>query len=207
MLLDCVRIAVEDGEPRLTKPVHGGDALTVVAPTQRPFFATVRGRCFPAAAAALELPALRTVQMPAPSDRVRVVAEEPASGPRLQDATRIVSGGRGIPPERWSDIEDAAAALDGIVGASRPVVDVGTVKWSSQVGLTGTSVAPDLYLAVGISGAVHHLAGIQSAKNVVAINRDPGAPIFRRAALGVVGDAREVLPAFTRRVRELCSGR
>ena len=122
----------------------------------------------------------------------------------LKDAKIVVSGGRGIGgPDNWHYIEEASAALGAAVGCSRPVADSGWVPSSHQVGLSGTSVSPDLYIAVGISGAAQHLAGISAARTVVAINNSAEADIFSRADYGVVGDYREVLPAFIERVKQL----
>jgi electron transfer flavoprotein alpha subunit len=117
-----------------------------------------------------------------------------------------VAGGRGVGgPENWHYIEEASAALGAAMGCSRPVADSGWVPSSHQVGISGTSVAPDLYIAVGISGAAQHLSGITAARKVVAINNSPDAEIFMRADYGVVGDYREVLPAFVERVKQLRS--
>jgi electron transfer flavoprotein alpha subunit len=126
------------------------------------------------------------------------------AGPSLKDAKVIVAGGRGLgAAENWHYIDEVAALLGAAIGCSRPVADSGWVAASLQVGLSGTCVTPELYVAVGISGAVQHLAGISAAKTVVAINLDSTAEIFTRADLGVVGDYREVLPAFAQRVRQL----
>jgi electron transfer flavoprotein alpha subunit len=128
------------------------------------------------------------------------------AGPRLKDAKIIVAGGRGVGgKDNWHFIESAAATLGAAVGCSRPVADSGWVPSSHQVGLSGTLVAPDLYVAVGISGAVQHLTGISNAKTVVAINTDREAEIFSRADYGVVGDYKEVLPAFIERIEQLKS--
>ncbi|HZI37237.1 MAG TPA: electron transfer flavoprotein subunit alpha/FixB family protein, partial [Acidimicrobiia bacterium] len=129
--------------------------------------------------------------------KILQVHEAEQVGPKLEDASVVVSGGRGLGgPDNWHYIEEASAALGGAMGCSRPVADSGWVPSSHQVGLSGTSVSPDLYIAVGISGAAQHLAGITAAKTVVAINNSAEADIFSRADYGVVGDYREVLPAF-----------
>ena len=116
-----------------------------------------------------------------------------------------MAGGRGVGQRtRWPLIEDTAAVLGAAVGCSRPIAESGWLDSPGyQVGLSGTSVAPDLYLAVGISGAPQHLAGISAARSVVAINSDASADIFKRADIGVVGDLHEVLPAFIEQVRRL----
>jgi electron transfer flavoprotein alpha subunit len=141
------------------------------------------------------------------SSRVTVlkeVQEAVGSGPSLKKAKVVVSGGMGVGTrENWALIEDAASALGAAIGASRPVVELGWIPVSRQVGFSGQKIQPDLYIAIGISGAVHHLAGLKAAKNIVAINKDPEASIFRAARFGVVGDIKDVVPAFVARVREL----
>ena len=127
-------------------------------------------------------------------------AEE--SGPSIEDANVIVAGGRGLgEPEKFSLVEDLAKALGGAVAATRAVVDAGWYPYSAQVGQTGKSVSPTLYVACGISGAIQHKVGMQSSKTIVAINKDPNAPIFEFADLGVVGDLHQIVPKLTELVR------
>jgi electron transfer flavoprotein alpha subunit len=129
--------------------------------------------------------------------------EETASGPKLEEARVVISGGRGLQdPANFKLLDDLAAAIgNAAVGASRAVVDAGWVPYSYQVGQTGKTVKPEVYLAVGISGATQHVVGMKGAKRVVAINKDPDAPIFRLADLGVVGDALTLLPALIQEIR------
>jgi electron transfer flavoprotein alpha subunit len=205
LVTDCVALQVQERDLVATKPVYGGSVLGEFLIRGAPAFATLRAGVF--GAGSVE-GAGEVVHLEAPQPRpgVTVLEEQAAAGggPKLKDASVIVSGGRGVGgPDNWHFIEEAAAALDGAVGCSRPVVDSGWVPSVHQVGLSGTTVAPDLYMAVGISGAVQHLAGISAARTVVAINISPEADIFSRADYGVVGDYREVLPAFVERVKQL----
>jgi len=127
-------------------------------------------------------------------------AEE--SGPSIEDANVIVAGGRGLgAPEKFALVEGLAKALGGAVAATRAVVDAGWYPYSAQVGQTGKSVSPTLYIACGISGAIQHKVGMQSSKTIVAINKDPNAPIFEFADLGVVGDLHSIVPKLTELVR------
>jgi electron transfer flavoprotein alpha subunit len=207
LVMDCTGVAVEAGALIVTKPVNGGGVLAELAIRGKPQLATLRASAFQPRSGAAAVKRIR-LEAPAPeSARVTVLDEQSAAataGPRLKDAKIIVSGGRGVGgPENWHYIEEASAALGAAVGCSRPVADSGWVPSSHQVGLSGTMVAPDLYIAVGISGAAQHLAGISAARTVVAINNSADADIFSRADYGIVEDYREVLPAFVERVKQL----
>ena len=209
LVMDCTAFAVEGTDLVVTKPVYGGGVLGefVIRGAQR--MATVRTGVFEPGPAADAGEVVR-LDAPAPQPaRITLIDEATATaagGPSLKDARIVVSGGRGLgAADNWRYIEETALLLGAAIGCSRPVADSGWVSSSCQVGLSGTCITPVLYIAVGISGAVQHLAGISAAKTVVAINIDSGADIFTRANYGVVGDYREVLPAFTERVKQLRS--
>jgi electron transfer flavoprotein alpha subunit len=208
IVTDAIALRVDDGELIVTKPVFGGSAIAEFSISTSPKVVTLRPRAFETA----ESPTARDAQVdvlnvPQPDDAIVVleeVREQASTGPRLKDAKVIVSGGRGLGgPENWKYIEELAQVLGGAVGATRAVTDAGWVPPSLQVGLTGATVAPDLYITVAISGAVQHIAGISGARNVIAINRDADANIFKYARYGVVGDWKQVVPAFTQRLKEL----
>jgi len=130
-------------------------------------------------------------------------AHEESEGPSIEDADVIVAGGRGLgKPENFSLVEDLAKALGGAVAATRAVVDAGWYPYAAQVGQTGKTVAPKLYIACGVSGAIQHKVGMQNAGTIVAINKDANAPIFEYSDLGVVGDLHEIIPKLTELVRE-----
>lgn len=212
--MDCIELAIDPESKRLwqTKPVYGGNARAIFTSESEPQIATVRAR----AMTPLERDASRQGEViaieagPDPSAiRTRVLEKVPqeVEGIRLEDAEVVVSGGRGIgSAEGFKQLEELAKLLKGAVGASRPPCDNNWVPDVLQVGLTGKIVVPELYIAVALSGASQHMAGCSGCKNIVAINKDAEANIFREARFGVVGDWKKVLPAFTDKVRELVAG-
>ncbi|MBI4307191.1 MAG: electron transfer flavoprotein subunit alpha/FixB family protein [Chloroflexi bacterium] len=212
---DCVELTIDPSTKllQMTKPVYGGNALAVyVCEKARPQMAMARPKAF-AALDRNDARAGEVVTIPAGLDpaQVRVKVTErlkkESEGLRLEDARVVVTGGRGMGgPENFKHLEDLAKVLKGAVGASRAVCDAGWVPPAQQIGLTGKVVTPDLYLAVGISGASQHMAGCSGAKVIVAINKDPDANIFKDARYGVVGDWKQVLPPFTEKVKELVQG-
>jgi electron transfer flavoprotein alpha subunit len=171
-----------------TKFAAGGPAIAVFRP--KSFVAEESGGGA-ASVAELAVPDLGAAGAARIADR----HVEESSGPKLDEAAIVVSGGRGLgDAEKYQIIEDLAKALKGAPGASRAIVDAGWVPYSYQVGQTGKVVKPTVYIAAGISGATQHMVGMKGSKNIVAINKDPEAPIFSIADLGIVGDVHKVLP-------------
>lgn len=210
-ITEVTGFAVEEGEVVWERPVYGGKALAHCRSTRPMVIVGVRPKSQPVTAAdGMRTGDVDTISAPhhRPSGiRVLEAAGSSQDVPRLGDARVIVSGGRGLGgPGGFEMLRTLARRLGGVVGASRAACDAGWVPTSYQVGQTGSIVAPELYIAVGISGAMQHLAGITGAKMVVAINSDPEAPIFTRANLGVVADAAAFVPAFEAEVRALDSG-
>ena len=208
---DCVEVARDEtGGVVATRPVYGGSAMAAVAFTgEAPPFIVIRGRVYeppePDPARAAETIRVE-VEVPPSDVRVRRVesVKQEVEGVRLEDASVVVAGGRGLGgPEPFERLGELADLLGGAVGASRAACDAGWVDHGCQIGLTGKAVAPDLYITVGISGASQHMAGCSGARNIVVINKDAEANIFKEAAYGVVGDWQKVLPAFIEAVREL----
>jgi electron transfer flavoprotein alpha subunit len=203
---DCVALTVESGEVIATRPVYAGKALIDVAVTTPVKVFTLRPNVFTAAASGETAQVeQRTVPLE-PSDFGAVVTDtRVASGrPDVAEAEIIVSGGRGMKgPEHFPLIEQLAEVLGAAVGASRAVVDAGWRPHTEQVGQTGKTVSPTLYIACGISGAVQHLAGMSSSRYIVAINKDKDAPIFQVADYGIAGDVFEVLPELTQQLKQM----
>ncbi|MBM11189.1 MAG: electron transfer flavoprotein subunit alpha [Chloroflexi bacterium] len=211
---DCLEVSVDPGEKRLlaNRPVYGGNAIAVVSCDQNPQIAAVRPKAYePTQADASRQGEVVSfpVELDASVAKTQVVDTviEEAEGVKLEDATIVVSGGRGLGgPEPFAHLEELAKIMGGTVGASRAAVDSGWVPSSYQVGLTGKTITPDLYITVAISGASQHMAGCSGAKVIVAINKDAEANIFKEARYGVVGDWETVLPALTAAVKELSEG-
>jgi electron transfer flavoprotein alpha subunit len=207
LVMDCTALNAEGSDLVVSKPVYGGGVTAQYVVRGNIRLVTVRTGVFEARAGAATGAVNKIAAVEPAAGRVTLIDEAKAaaaSGVRLKDAKVIVSGGRGLGgPANWHYIEETAAAIGGAVGCSRPVADSGWVSSAHQVGLSGTSVKPDLYIAVGISGAVQHLAGISNSSTVVAINLDGDADMFTRANYGVVGDYKDVLPGFIERAKQL----
>ena len=208
---DCLEVSAEaGGRVAAVRPVYGGNALArVTFPDANPQMVVLRAKAYEPleadAGRSGEVVELQPNLDPAvvKARLVETVTQE-AEGVRLEDAGIVVGGGRGLGgPEPFDMLEDLAKLLGGAVGASRAVCDAGWLDHSYQVGLTGKTITPDLYITVGISGASQHMAGCSASKHIVAINRDADANIFKSSSFGVVGDWKSVLPSFIETVREL----
>ncbi len=209
---DCTRLEIRAGDGALlqTRPAFGGNIMaTIECPSTRPQMATVRPRVMKA----LECDSQRTGKIidvtPAPEQlqsRIQVLESVVAEGynVNIQESEILVAGGRGLDNEKGFDlIRRLAGSLNGDVAASRAAVDAGWIPYPHQVGQTGKTVGPKLYIACGISGAIQHVAGMQSADTIVAINRDKNAPIFDVADFGIVGDLYEIIPKLITKIEEL----
>jgi electron transfer flavoprotein alpha subunit len=201
---DVDRLEWLDGKLRARRPVYSGKVFATVEITGTPAIATTRPNAFPLEESGGGAAAVVNVTASA-DNRVKIVeVKAPEAGElSIAEADIIVSGGRGLKEAaNFSHIRDLAHAIGGAVGASRATVDAGWIDHQHQVGQTGRVVSPNLYIAAGVSGAIQHLAGMSSSKHIVAINKDPEAPIFRIADLGVVGDLFQILPALTEEVKK-----
>ncbi len=205
---DCVSLSVEDNNLVAKKPMYAGKCFAQISLKESPYqIVLMRANQLPVAAAGSpNASTIKTVALP--SVNLKAILKEVVKGTSekldLTEANVIVSGGRGLKDAgNFKMLEELANVLGATVGASRAVVDAGWVSHSMQVGQTGKTVAPTLYIAVGISGAIQHLAGMTGSKVVVAINSDPNAPIFQKATYGIVGDLFEILPKLTEEFKKL----
>ena len=202
VLSNAVDVSMDRG-CTVTSEIFGGAEIVQTSFTgEGPFLVLIRPKSFAAEENGGGTPEVETVALPdvghAGSPQVVDTIVEKAEGPQLSEAAIIVSGGRGLGSgEAYSLIEEVAAPLGAATGATRAIVDAGWVPYAKQVGQTGKTVKPDVYMACGVSGAMQHLVGMKDAKLIIAINKDPEAPIFSVADLGVVGDLHKVLPKLT----------
>jgi electron transfer flavoprotein alpha subunit len=200
VITNVVDLTVEGDDVRSQHGLFGGAQLATAHFTgEHPWIFVVRAKSFTAEAAGGGAPQVAATAVPelAATNDAKVLARhaEERTGPKLDEAEVVVSGGRGLgAAEQYALIEELAKLLHGAAGASRAIVDAGWVPYSHQVGQTGKTVKPTVYVACGISGATQHLVGMKSSKNIVAINKDRDAPIFSVADLGIVGDVHKVLP-------------
>lgn len=208
LIANATDVVERDGKLAAISTVFGGSLLVTTLPkAQPPSIILLRPKAVPAEpAAGGSAPQIETLSDPVdtskPAARVLRREKQAAEGPRLEDAAVIVSGGRGLgAPENFKMLDELAGEIGAAVGASRAVVDAGWKPYSFQIGQTGKTVKPTVYIAVGISGAMQHTVGMKGAKTIIAINKDPEAPIFKLADLGVVGDVHKVVPQLIQEVR------
>ena len=205
---DSVGMAMEGDQLVATRPVYAGKLLAKMTWAKTPWIATLRPNVFKPAdaqagkSAAVEKP---TVSIPAATMKLVERREETSTGlPELTEAEIVISGGRGMKgPENYVILEDMGKVIGAAVGASRAAVDAGWRPHRFQIGQTGRTISPKLYLGFGVSGAIQHLAGMRTSKVIVAVNKDPDAPIFKIADYGIVGDLFEVVPALTDEFKRL----
>ena len=205
---DSVGMAMEGDQLIATRPVYAGKLLAKMTWAKTPWIATLRPNVFKPAdvqvgkSATVEKP---TVSVPAASMKLVERREETSTGlPELTEAEIVISGGRGMKgPENYVILEDMGKVIGAAVGASRAAVDAGWRPHRFQIGQTGRTISPKLYLGFGVSGAIQHLAGMRTSKVIVAVNKDPDADIFKIADYGVVGDLFEFVPVFTEAVKKV----
>ena len=211
VVMDAIEIEMNGDQIRWTRPAYGGNARQVVTVQTTPQIATIRAK----SQDPLEPDTSRTgdtiplgVEIDQAQVKERLVGREKveSEGIRIEDADVVVAGGRGLGgPEGFQVVEELAAVLGGAVGASRAACDLGWYPPSQQVGLTGKTVSPDLYIAVAISGASQHMAGMAGSKNVITINKDPESNMVKSSRYAIIGDFKQVLPALINEIRKLKS--
>jgi len=206
---DCTKVEAKDGRLVFTRPIYAGKAFLSLALKSSPQLATLRPNVFPLGESVPAAGEVVKVAVDVPESalkgRVAEVLKEESAELDVTEAEVVVSGGRGLKgPENFALLRGLAGVLPrAAVGASRSAVDSGWIGHQHQVGQTGKTVSPNLYVAVGISGAIQHLAGMSSSKVIVAVNKDPEAPIFKVADYGIVGDLFEVVPKLTEELKKV----
>ena len=206
LVTDCTAAKIENGSLVLTRPIYAGKAIANVRAKKFPVMVSMRPNIVPAVEANQAGAPIQNIAVTLKEPRARVVEQVATTKSKvdLGEASIVVSGGRGVKgPEGFAPVQELADTLGGALGASRAAVDAGWIDYTHQVGQTGKTVAPKLYIAAGISGAIQHLAGMSSSKVIVAINKDPDAPIFKIADYGIVGDLFTVLPALNDEIKKL----
>jgi electron transfer flavoprotein alpha subunit len=208
---DCTELGIDENRQLVqTRPAFGGNIMaTIISPYTRPQTATVRPNVFAAAKAEPTRP-VNIEEVPVTltkaNIRTRLIEEIilDSDEERIDEAKIIVSAGRGCQdPENLDTVRELARKVGGVLAGSRAIVELGWIPHSLQVGQSGTTVGPELYMAIGISGAVQHVVGMSSSKKIIAINKDPNAPIFKIADLGIVGDALTILPKLINEIERI----
>lgn len=206
MASDITKIEEEGGALVATRPNYGGSVISKIGKnSDKPFFATIRMKIYPESKEGAGEVVEENVDASLYESKMSVTEVKSESGGTLNltEADVIVSAGRGLKSaDNLPLVKDLAASLKAAFGASRAIVDAGWTEYANQVGQTGKTVNPKLYIAVGISGAIQHLVGMQTSQTIVAINKDKDAPIFNVANIGIVGDAMEIVPALTKKFSE-----
>jgi electron transfer flavoprotein alpha subunit len=210
VVMDCIAVSMEGDKLLAERPCYGGAARARYTINGSPQIATVRVKALEAPAASGSAEVVKQ-DAGVSADQVRTTitgrSRPESEGIRLEDAKVVVSGGRGVGgPEAFQQLEELAGILGGAVGASRAVCDLGWYPVATQIGLTGKIVTPDLYIAIGISGASQHMAGISSVKNIASVNKDADASIFKASRWAVVHDWKEFVPAFLEEVKKVKAG-
>jgi electron transfer flavoprotein alpha subunit len=208
---DCTGFSIGPDSAIFTRPIYAGKALATVKLTTEPYIASIRPNTFPAPEPTDGEPEIVKVSADvSESDLgVEIVGRETTAGETvdLTEADIIISGGKGMKcPENFEMLFELAELIEGAVGASRSAVDADWIEHAHQVGQTGKTVTPKIYIACGISGAIQHLAGMSSSKTIIAINKDPDAPIFEVADYGVVGDLFDVVPKLIDELKKIKAG-
>ncbi|MBO0708516.1 MAG: electron transfer flavoprotein subunit alpha/FixB family protein [Candidatus Dormibacteraeota bacterium] len=205
VISNAQEVTVDGDEITARVPYFGGARVAAYRATARPAIVLVRPKSYEASTVGGSAEVVDVAAEPAPASlrsRITDRVSEAGEQVKLEDAAVVVAGGRGLGgPEHFGLVEDLAAALGGAAGASRAIVDAGWVPYALQVGQTGKTIRPQVYIGAGISGAMQHTVGMKASKLIVAINKDPDAPILKMADLGVVGDALKILPKVTDAVR------